>query len=147
MAKYKPDQGTIARTTSFLMLGGLIVFGAQTLYMWLLSFRNADGTPGVMGRDLLGTPLPVVSQALTPALLVAVVLAGGLLWMLRRWLSRPKVADLLIDCETEMRKCTWPTLQETWKSSVVVLLVVVFFTVVLAGMDVFLNFFATRYVF
>src|SRR6185503_14416803 len=107
MAKYKPDQGTIARTTSFLMLGGLIVFGAQTLYLWMLSFRNADGTPGVMGRDLLGTPLPVVSQSLTPALLVAVVLAGGLLWMLRRWLNRPKVADLLIDCETEMRKCTW----------------------------------------
>ena len=147
MAKYKPDQGTIARTTSFLMLGGLIVFGAQTLYLWLLSFRHADGTPGVMGRDLLGTPLPVVSQSLTPALLVAVLLAGGLLWMLRRWLNRPKVADLLIDCETEMRKCTWPTLQETWKSSVVVLLVVVFFTVVLAGMDVVLNFVATRYVF
>jgi preprotein translocase SecE subunit len=46
-----------------------------------------------------------------------------------------------------MRKCTWPTLEETWKSSVVVLLVVVFFTVVLAGMDLFLNFVATRYVF
>ena len=147
MAKYKPDQGNIARTTAFLMLGGLIVFGAYTLYLWLLSFRNADGTPGFLGRDLLGSPLPVVSQSLTPALIAAVLLAGGLLWILHRWLNRPKVADLLIDCETEMRKCTWPTLQETWKSSVVVLLVVVFFTVVLAGMDVFLNFVATRYVF
>jgi len=148
MAKYKPDQGTIARTSAYLMVASLIVFGADTMYLWLrTAWRNADGTPGFMGRDLLGSPLPVLSEPLTPALIISVVFAVGSLYALYRFFQRPKVADLLIDCETEMRKCTWPTLEETWKSSVVVLLVVVFFTVVLAGMDLFLNFVATRYVF
>ena len=147
MAKYKPDQGTYARTTSLLLLAALIVFACSTLFWWLLSFRGADGGPGFMARDLLDGPLPVLSEPLTPALLAAVLLGAGLLWALARFLNRPKVADLLIDCETEMRKCTWPSLEETWKSSVVVLLVVVFFTVILAGMDWFLNFVASRYVF
>ena len=147
MAKYKPDQGTYARTTSLLLLAALVVFGCHTLFWWLMSFRAADGTAGVMARDLAGGPLPVVSEPLTPALLVAVLLAAGLIWGLMRFLNRPKVAEMLIECETEMRKCTWPSAEETWKSSVVVLLVVVFFTVVLAGMDWFLNFVASRYVF
>ncbi len=147
MVKYKPDQGTYARTTSLLLLAALIVFGCNTLFWWLLSFRAADGGPGFMARDLLQGPLPVLSQPLTPALLIAVLLGAGLVYGVMRFLNRPRVAELLIDCETEMRKCTWPTAQETWKSSVVVLLVVVFFTVVLASMDWFLNFVASRYVF
>ena len=36
------------------------------------------------------------------ALLLAGALGAGLLWGIRRALERPKVADLLIDCETEM---------------------------------------------
>jgi preprotein translocase SecE subunit len=147
MAKYKPDQGTYARTTALLMVAALIVFGSHTLYLWLRSFRAADGSPGFLSRDLLGGPLPVLSQTLSPALIAAVLVGAGSVYALYRYFSRPKVADLLIDCETEMRKCTWPSLEETWKSSVVVLLVVVFFTVILAGMDLFLNFVATRYVF
>jgi len=147
MAKYKPDQGTYARTSALLMLAALIVFGADTLYLWLHSFRAADGTPGLMSHDLMGSPLPVISETLSWALIISVLFAAVSIYGLHRYLSRPKVADLLIDCETEMRKCTWPSLEETWKSSVVVLLVVVFFTVVLAGMDLVLNFVATRYVF
>lgn len=147
MAKYKPDQGTYARTTSFLLLAALALFGAVTLYWWLLSFRNAEGGPGFMARDLSGGDLPVLSEPLTPALIVALLVGGGLVWLARSLLEKPKVADLLIDCETEMRKCTWPTMDETWKSSVVVLLVVVFFTVALAGMDLLLNFGFSRYVF
>ena len=147
MVKYKPDQGTYARTTSLLLLASLIVFGCNTLFWWLLSFRSADGSAGFMARDLLDGPLPVLSAPLTPALLVAVLLGAGMVWGVMRVLNRPRVAELLIDCETEMRKCTWPSWQETWKSSVVVLLVVVFFTVILASMDWFLNFVASRYVF
>ncbi|MBM3984087.1 MAG: preprotein translocase subunit SecE [Planctomycetes bacterium] len=147
MVKYKPNQGSYARTASFLLLATLAVFAAVTLYWWLLSFRAADGGTGFMGRDLSGGPLPVLSLALTPALLLAAALGAGLLWGTRAVLERPKVADLLIDCETEMRKCTWPTGEETWKSSLVVLLVVAFFTVALAGMDLLLNFAFSRYVF
>ncbi len=147
MVKYKPDQGNYARTASFLLLAALALFAVVTLYWWLLSFHAADGSTGFMGRDLSGGPLPVLSMPLTPALLLVGALGAGLLWGIRHLLERPKAADMLIDCETEMRKCTWPTGEETWKSSLVVLLVVVFFTVALAGMDLLLNFAFSRYVF
>jgi preprotein translocase SecE subunit len=147
MAKYKADQGTYARTTSFLLLGAMVVFGADTMYVWLHSFHAADGSPGWWSRDLMGSPVPVLSEPLTPALIFAVLVGGGLIWGCHHLLNGPKVAELLIDCETEMRKCTWPSLEETWKSSVVVLLVVVFFTVVLAAVDLMLNFVAGHYVF
>jgi preprotein translocase SecE subunit len=147
MAKYKPDQGAYARTTGFLLIAGLIVFGADTMYVWLRSFHSEDGTPRFIARDLTGSPVPVLSEPLTPALIVAVLVAGLLLWGTRRLLNRPKVAEMLIETEQEMRKCTWPSWEETWKSSVVVLLVVVFFTVVLAVADMGLNFVAGNYVF
>ena len=46
-----------------------------------------------------------------------------------------------------MRKCTWPTWDETLTSSVVILAVMLFFTGLLAGMDFVLNRFMTGVVF
>jgi preprotein translocase SecE subunit len=147
MGRYKPDQGTYARTTSFLLLAALIVFGAHTFYVWLRSMHAPDGTPSFVARDLTGSPVPVLSEPLTPALILALLVGGGLVWGTWALLNRPKSAEMLIETESEMRKCTWPSWEETWKSSVVVLLVVVFFTVVLAAVDVALNFVAGNYVF
>ena len=147
MARYKADQGTYARTTSFLLLAGLIVFGINTLYVWLRSMHHPDGTPKLVSRPLTDSPVPVLSEPLTPALIIALLAGGGLIWGLYKFLNRPKSAELLIETESEMRKCTWPSWEETWKSSVVVLLVVVFFTAVLAFVDLALNFVAGNYVF
>ncbi len=146
MAKYKADQGNIARTSSFLLLGAMLAFGCHSLYYWLLSFRGADGAPGFMVREYTAA-LPVLGMPTTPALLIVAAVGGSGLWLLLRFLNRPKVADLLIDAETEMRKCTWPTFSETVKSSIVILMVMLFFTGVLAGMDYMLNFVMSSYVF
>jgi len=147
MVKYKADQGTYARTSSFLLLAALGAFGCHTLYYYLVSFRGDEINPGFLVKDLSGGPVPVLSVAITPALLISAVVATAVLWLLLWFHNKPKVADMLIECETEMRKCTWPTFDETWKSSLVILGVMVFFTVVLAGMDWLLNEVMVGYVF
>jgi preprotein translocase SecE subunit len=147
MAKYKPDQGTYARTTALLLLSGLVVFGCHTLYYWLLSFRGDEASAGFMVRDLTSGPVPVVGLPLTPALLISVVTGLALCWLVMHLLNRPKVADLLIECETEMRKCTWPSAKETFTASMVILVVMLFFTGAMAFFDFVLNGVMARVVF
>jgi preprotein translocase SecE subunit len=139
MAKYKPDQGVYARTTSFMLLGAMAVFGAYTLFYWLLSFRGDADEPGGLATELSSGPLPVLSLPLTPALMIASAVGLASLWILNKLLNRQKSADILIESETEMRKCTWPSVNETITSSIVILVVMLFFTFALAGMDWFLN--------
>jgi len=147
MVKYKPDQGAYARTSSILLLAALAAFGCFTLYEYLISFRGDETNPGFLVSELSNGPVPVLGLPITPALLIASLVAAGLLWLLLWFHNLPKVADMLIECETEMRKCTWPTFDETWKSSLVILGVMVFFTFVLAGMDWLLNKVMVGYVF
>jgi len=142
MAKYKQDQGTYSRTTGMVMLGALAVYGCYTLYYFLLSFRET-----FLSNDLLGGDVPILGAPVTPALLIAIAAGVLLLLWLQRTLDKPKVADLLIESETEMRKCTWPTWDETFTSSLVVLIVMVFFMALLAGMDIGLNRIMVDYVF
>ena len=54
-------------------------------------------------------------------------------------MNRPTTADLLIDTELEMKKVSWPTRQEAWNSSIVVVVTVLIFTVILFTFDVILN--------
>jgi preprotein translocase SecE subunit len=147
MAKYKPDQGPYARTAALWLLGALWMFGCTSLYYWLLSFRGEPQGEGVMVRPLMEGRLPVLGIPLTVSLLVAIGVGLAGFWVLLRMLHKPKVADMLIDSETEMRKCTWPTWDETLTSSVVILVVMLVFTGLLAGMDLFLNQFMTTVVF
>ena len=147
MAKYKPDQGTYARTTALLLLGSLIVFGCHSLFYWLLSFRGDEASPGFMVRDLSDGPVPVLGLPLTPALIAAAVIGLGLLLGAAQLLNRPKIAEMLIECETEMRKCTWPSAKETVTASMVILVVMLFFTGAMAFFDLLLNGFMTGAVF
>jgi preprotein translocase SecE subunit len=147
MAKYKPDQGTYARTTALLLLSSLVVFGCHTLYYWLLSFRGDEGSPGLMIRELTDGPVPVLGLVLTPGLVVSIVVGGVLLWLTAHLLNKPKAADMLIECETEMRKCTWPSVRETITASMVILVVMLFFTGSMALFDFLLNGFMTQAVF
>lgn len=146
MPKYKPEQGTYARTSSLLLLGSLAAYGAYTLYYFLLSMRSGDATPSFFSDDLSGGDVPVLGFPLTPALLVAVAVGAASIWSIARLLDKPKVADVLIETETEMRKCHWPTWGETFNVSMVVFVVMVFFTFMLAAMDYVLNGFMVEWV-
>lgn len=145
MRKYKPDQGVYARTTSLWLLGALWVFGCVQFYYWLLSWRGTESDPGWLVTPLSDGNLPVLGVRLTWSLVIATVVGLAGLVGLMRLLDRPKTADLLIDAETEMRKCTWPSWRETWSASVVTLVVMLFFTALLASMDWILNQVITGY--
>lgn len=143
MAKYKPDQGPYARTSAFWLLGSLWAFGCQRMYYSLYSFRNQAW----LSENQIDGNLPVLGLPLTGAFVLAVVIGIGGLVILRGLLNKPKAADLLIDAETEMRKCTWPSWSETFNSSIVIVVVMIAFTALLAGMDYLLNQVMTGYVF
>jgi preprotein translocase SecE subunit len=63
---------------------------------------------------------------------------GTVVWLLYRWQNSPKVADLLIDTESELGKVTWPTMTDAVNSSIVVMGVVVFLMAFMAGADIVL---------
>ena len=143
MATYKADQGTYARTAGFWLIGSLWAFGCYTLYYWLLSFRGSDGD-GLMIQDLSGGNLPVLGVPLTWALLAATLLGLVGLVTLRRVLNKPKVADMLIETESELRKVTWPTVADTWKGTMAVVVTVAFMLVYLTGADMLIRIVMTR---
>lgn len=58
-------------------------------------------------------------------------------WIAFRLVNMPSFADFLIAVEAEMNKVSWPTRSELWRSSLVVILLIVFLSAVLFGYDVF----------
>ncbi len=117
---YRKDQGRMARMTAFWTLAVLVFYGSSSLREML-----ASQFPGSLGRQLTGN-IPVIGVEVTPALLItAVTLVGGM-FLLYRWLETPKNADLLIETEQELRKVSWPSLEETINGSWVVILTVGF---------------------
>ena len=130
MKAYKPEQGRMARMAAFWVLAFLILFGCTTLHTVLIG--NIDS----MAEPLFGaTRIPVISVELTGAFLLTTVLCLGGVAGLYVYMQRPKAADLLIDTESELRKVTWPTMNEVTNSSVVVVICVLLLMGFLAGTD------------
>lgn len=129
---YKPDQGRLARLAAYWSLAFLVFYGCTSLHAELSSRFG-----GALGRPLLAslTKIPVLGLKLSAALLITVLVLGGSLYALYRWQQTPKVSDLLIDTEAELRKVTWPTMPEAVNSSVIVIVCVVFLMGFLAGTD------------
>ena len=108
---YKRSQGRIARQVTFAALA--IAF---TLAAWRLSSHK------------MWLPTNV-------ALAVAGILLVGGLWISFRVVNIPRFADFLIAVEAEMNKVSWPSKAELIRSSLVVIFVLFFLTVVLFGFD------------
>ena len=114
---YKKDQGRYARMTAFWSVFLLVGYGGlrsllPTLRSWFPSW----------GEDW-SEPLPLIGEVDLAKIVVLVVLAASAI-IIYRFLERPKIADLLIDTEAEMRKVTWPTFGETWRGTIAVALTV-----------------------
>ena len=127
---YKSDQGRLARMAVFWMLWLLIVYGCT-------SFRYVmDGwsfLPGTMNDRLFG--LPVLGDVSWNVAISLLLIPGLTAWALLRYLNRPKVADFLIETETELRKVAWPTFLETRGAAIVVIVSVLILMAYLAGAD------------
>ncbi len=126
---YKKDQGRMARMAAYWSLAILMFYGCHSLH------GELNGRVEMLKNDLLGQPVPVLGLTVNGAFLIAAAILGLGLYMLHRWQESPKVADLLIETENELRKVTWPTLPEAINSSIVVLITVAVMMVFLAGSD------------
>lgn len=133
MKAYKPEQGRMARMAAFWSLALLILFGCTFLHEALASNSRALQAP------IGGLIIPIVSIKVSGAFLIStLILVGSLLW-LNRYMSRPKAADFLIEVEAEMRKVTWPTMDQVINASIVVVVTVAILMGYLAGSDFVLN--------
>jgi preprotein translocase SecE subunit len=134
---YKQDQGRMARMAAFWSLAILVLWGARSLNIQLGVWSQSTlGT--ALGADADGkggATLPILEIAVTPAFLISTTVAILGVYLLYRWLDKPKNADLLIDTESELRKVTWPTVKDVLNSSVVVIICVLFLMAFLAGSD------------
>lgn len=135
MAGYKKDQGRLARMAAFWTLAALIFYGSTALRAEL-----AGRWPKVFGKPLIASfqEIPVLGVQLTAAFVIALLLCVVSIWLLYRWVEKPRNADLLIETESELRKVTWPTGKEVFSSSAVVIFSVLFLMAFLAGADVLL---------
>jgi len=134
---YKADQGRIVRLVAFWALALLIFYGCVSLKTSLETWNWSSGTSKAL---LAGMPrLPVLGWNFNAALLIAGLVFATSIWLLYRWQNSPKVADLLIDTESELGKVTWPTMSDAVNSSLVVMGVVVFLMAFMAGADILLG--------
>jgi preprotein translocase subunit SecE len=129
---YKKDQGRMARMAVFWSLLLLLFWGSRALEVQLSSLWELMRTP------LGGVVIPVMSIELSPAFLTATLVFAAGSFLIYRWLETPKIADLLIETEIELRKVTWPTGKEVFNSSVVVVVCVLVLMAFLTGTDLVL---------
>lgn len=112
---YKRTQGRISRQVTFVTIAIIIAYG-----LWRLSDTLID-----YGH--------LMQFALPGALLVACW------WAAYRLVNVPIFADFLIAVEAEMNKVSWPTRQELFRGSTVVLITIVLLAAVLFFFDMFWN--------
>jgi preprotein translocase SecE subunit len=116
---YKKGQGTRARVIAYILLGLLVpVFGAYACHAQFNTVGRGVGLPVANAV----ANLPMIGALTWMKLISLVVFLGGLL-ILHLALNSPKLADLLIDTELEMRKVSWPSWAEVKTASVVVVVV------------------------
>ncbi len=128
---YKEEQGRLGRMAAFWSLALFLLFGCTSFYRLLQTMKG-------LAAPIAGIQIPIVGVELSPAFLISALLFIAGLVAVQRWLKTPKMADLLIDTEGELKKVAWPTLQEVTNSSLVVILCVVLIGAFLAVVDLFL---------
>jgi len=133
MFGYKPDQGIYARGTAFWSLAILAAIAGNRFHYWLQSLAAWPN------KRLMVDKVPVLGFYLTPSLLLGVLLFVVFVAALWKLVNHAKMADLLIDTESEMKKVTWPSFEDCKKSSVVVIGCVIFMLVFLGAADFLLS--------
>lgn len=139
---YKKEQGRYARMAAFWSLALLLAYGCLggfvLMVRGILSWFKNDALlkPWV-------EPFPIIG-VLDAGSAIGIVVLLGLSWLVKRILDRPKVADTLIETESELKKVTWPTWPETMNGSIAVVITVVLLLAYLTAADYLLTFVMTR---
>lgn len=121
----------MVRMGAFWTLALLFLYGCMSLNVTLYAF--VDSMQSSIGK------IPILGWSLTGAFLVStgIFIVGFIL--LFRWHQTPKVADLLIETESELQKVTWARMPEVINSSIVVIGFVLFLMAFLASSDIVLS--------
>lgn len=99
---YKPNQGRVVRQLSFLAIAILAGLAAVELHR-----------------------LPMFDSLFSGSRYVFLLVFGvSALWFSYRIVNYTRFADFLIAVEAEMNKVSWPTKQELWNASLVVIFVI-----------------------
>ena len=122
---YKPAQGRIVRQATFFSVALLACLAIWELHSsgWF-NFLNAAVADG----EVAG---PNIAK-----MLFAFVLAGVGVWTAYRLVNFPTFADFLIAVEAEMNKVSWPTRDQLYRASVVVIFVIFAMAVLLFLFDI-----------
>jgi len=135
---YKRNQGRVTRQVTFAALAVIVCLGiwrfSQLLAIW---YGGGDATLS----SLAGTSADL---GVVRFLLPGALLATGL-WACFRVVNIPKFADFLIAVEAEVGKVSWPTAEEVFRSSAVIIFLIFALAAILAGYDLFW-WFVLRYV-
>lgn len=110
---YKRSQGRITRQITFAAIGLVVALGLLRLSL-IMTGKGPEWQFALPG----------------------VLLAAGL-WTCYRLVNVPAFADFLIAVEAEMNKVSWPTRNELFRASAVVLITIFALGFVLAGYDIF----------
>jgi preprotein translocase SecE subunit len=121
---YKKGQGKFARICAYAFVGILVAFGAWRFH----------ATFNVPGEGVLVDQLPLIGALTYLKIATLGVFLAGLL-ATHLMLNGPKIADLLIDTELEMRKVSWPSWPEVKSATLVVVIVTFVMGVALFGFD------------
>jgi preprotein translocase subunit SecE len=132
---YKRSQGRIARQATFFTLLAIIALGAWRLHLWMggAGLVGESAASATDGNWLLNN-LYTSRSYLVPMLVFAL---GG--WIAFRAIQMPAFADFLISVEAEMNKVAWPSRNELFKASLVVILTIFFLAALLATYDFLLT--------
>jgi preprotein translocase subunit SecE len=135
---YKRNQGRLTRQVTFAALAVIVGLGIWRLSQLLTVVYGgaAEGGLSALGG---GADLGVV-RFLIPGALLAVGL-----WLCFRAVNVPKFADFLIAVESEVAKVSWPTGEEVFRSSAVIIFLIFALAAILAAYDLFW-WFVLRYV-
>ncbi len=130
-AVHKDGHGTTVRRAAFVTLAVLTIWGfGFQLYDWLYEL------PWFKDHRLLGGyQIPVIEQYIDPAFFLCWSLTVLVSRLILGWLNSPKTADFLIDTDSELKKVTWPTWDDAYKSSTVVIIFVVTLTGTIVAFD------------
>ena len=131
---YRKEQGRFARMAAFWALFFLFAWGCLRPDGLVGSVRNwiSDTSPWI-------DPFPILGK-LDLSMIICMGVVAVIGFVLYRLLNRPKVADMLIETESELRKVTWPTAGDTWKGTLAVVATVAFMLLFLTGADMGITF-------
>jgi preprotein translocase subunit SecE len=114
---YKPNQGRRVRVTAAVTIVAVAALAALEAYARLAAF-------GIQVRLAV------------PVLALAAIVGFGIYVL--NW---PRVAEFLIDAESELAKVSWPNRQQVLGSTGTVLVLVLLLAIYLVGMDLLVDLF------